>query len=209
LSLLVAPPHRPTLREELAGLPSRWRWVAIAVLALLALVAVFLLARGETEDGTRTIVREPIAFNLRYPDAMQRVEDDNLFHLQREGYDEFIVEPLELPAYQGDVGGVLPVEASRQVEQLKQRFPDLELVEEGKVRINRAAGYSLAFRASRSPRLYGRLVLLPEPVPGARGGVKLLMLATPKGGADKARDVGTNGLLKTPYRSFRFGTEGP
>jgi len=207
--LLVAPPHRPTLREELSGLPSRWRWVAIAALALLALAAVLLLARGEAEAGTRTIVREPIAFNLRYPDEMQRVEDDNLFHLERKGFDEFIVEPLELPAYTGDVGGVLPIVASQEIERLRTRFPDLEPVEEGKVRINRAAGYSLVFRASRSPRLYGRLVLLPEPVPGTRAGVKLLMLATPKGGADKARDVGTNGLLKTPYRSFRFGTEGP
>ncbi|RKQ91658.1 hypothetical protein C8N24_1484 [Solirubrobacter pauli] len=206
---LVAPSHRPTLQEELKGLPSRSRWVAIAILALLALAAAVTLLRGSTEDGTRTVVREPIAFNLRYPDAMQRVKDDNLFHLQREGLDEFIVEPLALPEYRGDVGGLLPVEGSRQVEALKQRFPQLELVEEGKVRINRAAGYSLVFRASRSPRLYGRLVLLPEPVPGSRRGVKLLMLATPEGGADKARDVGTNGLLKTPYRSFRFGTEGP
>ncbi len=130
-------------------------------------------------------------------------------HLQRPGKDEFTVEPLELPAYTGDVGGVLPVEASREVERLKERFPNLELVEEGKVRINRAAGYSLVFRASRSPRMYGRLVLLPEPVPGARTGVKLLMLATPAGGAGKARDVGTSGAVKTPYRSFRFGTEGP
>lgn len=207
--MLVAPSHRPTLQEELKGLPSRSRWAAIAILALLALAAAVTLLRGSTEDGTRTVVREPIAFNLRYPDAMQRVKDDNLFHLEREGLDEFIVEPLELPQYSGDVGGLLPVEGSRQVEALKQRFPQLELVEEGKVRINRAAGYSLVFRASRSPRLYGRLVLLPEPVPGSRRGVKLLMLATPEGGADKARDVGTNGLLKTPYRSFRFGTEGP
>lgn len=191
-------------------MPKRGRIAVIAVLALLALGAAVALLRGSSEDGTRTIVREPIAFNLRYPDSMRQVEDsDALFHLQREGIDEFIVEPLELPEYQGDVGGILPVEASRQVEELKQRFPQLELVEEGKVRINRAAGYSLAFRASRSPRLYGRLVLLPEPVPGSRTGVRLLMLATPKGGADKARDVGTNGLLKTPYRSFRFGTEGP
>ena len=52
-------------------------------------------------------------------------------------------------------------------------------------------------------------MLLPQPVPGARDGVKLVMLATPTGGADKARDVGTRGELKTPYRSFRFGTEGP
>ncbi|MDA0138258.1 hypothetical protein [Solirubrobacter deserti] len=209
MSLLVAPEHRPTLREELAGLPNRSRGVAIAVLALLALAAVVLLARGTSEEGTRVVVEEPIAFNLRYPDSMKRIEDDTLFHLERKGVDEFIVEPLELPAYRGDVGGVLPVEASREIERLRERFPQLELVEEGKVRINRVAGYSLAFRASRSPRLYGRLVLLPEPVPGARSGVKLLMLATPKGGAGKARDVGTNGLLKTPYRSLRFGTEGP
>lgn len=207
--MLVAPSHRPTLREELSGLPPRWRWVAIAVLAVLVLAALVPLARGASEDGTRTIVREPIAFNLRYPDGMQRVQDDTLFHLKREGLDEFIVEPLELPAYQGDVGGILPVLASQEIAQLKSRYPQLELVEEGKVRINRAAGYSMAFRASRSPRLYGRLVLLPEPVPGSRRGVKLLLLATPKGGAGKARDVGTNGRLKTPYRSFRFGTEGP
>ncbi|MDA0183323.1 hypothetical protein OJ997_23640 [Solirubrobacter phytolaccae] len=207
--MLVAPEHRPTLQEELKGLPSRSRWVAIAILALLVLAAAVLLLRGSTEDGTRTVVREPIAFNLRYPDSMQRVEDDTLFHLQREGKDDFIVEPLELPAYEGDVGGVLPIEASREIDRLKERFPDLEPVEEGKVRINRVAGYSLAFRASRKPRLYGRVVLLPEPVPGARTGVKLLLLATPGGGANKARDVGTTGELKTPYRSFRFGTEGP
>ena len=46
------------------------------------------------------------------------------------------------------------------------------------------------------------------PLPGARTGVKLLMLSTPKAGAGKARDVGTSGRLKTPYRSFRFGSEG-
>ena len=208
--MLVAPPHRPTLKEELARLPTRFRYAAIAVLALLAVAAIFLLAGGATaENGTRVVVEEPIAFNLRYPDGMERVSGDALLHLQRPGKDEFTVEPLELPAYTGDVGGVLPVEASREVERLKERFPNLELVEEGKVRINRAAGYSLVFRASRSPRMYGRLVLLPEPVPGARTGVKLLMLATPAGGAAKARDVGTSGAVKTPYRSFRFGTEGP
>jgi len=208
--LLVAPPHRPTLKEELARLPTRFRYAAIAVLALLAVAAIFLLAGGATaEDGTRVAVEEPIAFNLRYPDGMERIDDNALLHLQRPGKDEFTVEPLELPPYTGDVGGVLPVEASREVERLKERFPNLELVEEGKVRINRAAGYSLVFRASRNPRMYGRLVLLPEPVPGARTGVKLLMLATPAGGAGKARDVGTSGAVKTPYRSFRFGTEGP
>lgn len=208
--MLVAPSHRPTLKEELAGLPTRLRIAAIAVLALLAVVAIFLLAGGAAaQDGTRVVVKEPIAFNLRYPDGMERVEDDTLFHLKRDGKDEFFVESLDLPAYKGDVGGILPVVASREIDRLKEQYPDLEPVEEGKVRINRAAGYSMAFRVSRSPRMYGRLVLLPEPVPGSRRGVKLLMLATPAGGAAKARDVGTSGAVKTPYRSFRFGTEGP
>ena len=31
----------------------------------------------------------------------------------------------------------------------------------------------MIYLASRSPRLYGRLTLLPEPVPGARTGAKL------------------------------------
>ena len=181
------------------------------MLALLAVAGIVALAKGETEDGTRTIVRRPLAFNVRYPDDMQRLApaDGQYLHLKRKDLDEFIVEPLALPAYKGDVSGILPVAASREMEALRKRFPALEPVEEGKTRINRVAGYSIVFRASRAPRLYGRVVLLPQAAPGALDGVKLVMLATPDAGADKARDVGTRGELKTPYRSFRFGTEGP
>jgi hypothetical protein len=209
--LIVAPSHRPTLKEELAGLKRAPRIAAIALLAVIVLVAIALGAKKAEPDGQHVVVSKPIAFNLRYPDAMHRLApaSGELLHLQRKGLDDFIVEPLELPPYEGDVGGALPVIAARELDALRKRFPDLEPVEEGKTRINRAAGYSLVFRVSRSPRLYGRLVLLPEPVPGSRRGVKLLMIASPDGGAAKARDVGTNGLLKTPYRSFRFGTEGP
>ena len=67
-------------------------------------------------------------------------------HLERKGQDSIVVEPLELPAYKGDVGGILPIVAARELDALKQRFPDLEPVEEGKARINKAAGYSLSFR---------------------------------------------------------------
>src|SRR4051794_7388300 len=190
---------------------ARPRIAAILVLAALALGGIVLLARGATEDGVRTVVKTPLAFNLRYPGSMHKLapRSGEYLHLQRKGLDEFIVEPLKLPPYTGDAGGALPVQASKEIAALKRRFPELEPVEEGKTRVNRVAGYSLVFRASRSPRLYGRLVLLPQPVAGSRDGVKLLMLATPDGGADKARDVGTRGELQTPYRSFRFGTEGP
>ena len=171
-----------------------------------------MLSLRNPEEGDRRIVRErPIAFNLRPAAAMREITPapGEWLHLERKGLDSFVVEPLRLPAYRGDVGGILPVVAARELDALERRFPALELVEEGKTRINQVAGYSLVFRASRKPRLYGRLVLLPQPVPGARDGVKLLLLATPDAGAGKARDVGTRGQLKTPYRSFRFGTESP
>jgi len=190
---------------------SRSRAAAITMLALIVLAAVVLLARGTTADGTHVVREAPVAFNLRYREPMREITpaSGEWLHLEREDLDSFVVAPLRLPAYEGDVGGILPVQAARELDALKERFPTLEPVEEGKARINRVAGYSLVFRASRRPRLYGRLVLLPQPVPGARDGVKLLMLANPEAGADKARDVGTRGLLKTPFRSFRFGTEGP
>jgi len=219
----VAPEHRPTLREELAPLPAPARWAVLgALVALLVVVAAVLIGGGSRAEG-RVIVRQsPVAFNLRVPPGMTQLEPKTgeLVHLERKGQDSIAIEPLTLPAYEGDVGGRLPVVAAHELDKLKQRFPDLEPVEEGKARINKAAGYSLSFRVSRKPRMYGRLVLLPQPLErsgdeppgrgsGARDGVKMLLLATPAGGAGKATDVGTRGQLKTPYRSFRFGTETP
>jgi hypothetical protein len=184
----------------------------LGVLAILAIAIVVGLSGGTSAAPGKRIVRErPIAFNLRVAPGMSQLTPatGEWVHLERKGQDSMVVAPLRLPAYKGDVGGVLPIVASRELEALKQRFPDLEPVEEGKARINQVVGYTLVFRVSRKPRMYGRLTLLPQPVPGTRDGVKLLLLATPSGGAGKASDVGTSGQLKTPYRSFRFGTEGP
>jgi len=75
--------------------------------------------------------------------------------------------------------------------------------------VNQVPAIQHDVRASRKPRMYGRVVLLAEPVSGSRDGFRIVMLATPKGGADKAGDVAARGVLKTPYRTFRFGTRGP
>jgi hypothetical protein len=219
---IVAPEHRPTLRETLAPLPAPARRGVIAALVLLVVALVVALSGQASTDGTRLVRERPLAFNLRVPPGMQEIKPaaGEWAHIERKGKDSLVVEPLQLPAYRGDVGGVLPMVATRELDALRKRFPGLEPVEEGKGRINQAAAYSIAFRASRRPRLYGRLVLLPQPpvspgglatasLAGARDGVKLLLLANPEAGAGKASDVGTRGQLKTPYRSFRFGTEGP
>lgn len=209
---LVTPEHRPTLSEQLGPLPAPARWGVLGALALLVVAVVVALTGGSDAAEGRVIVRErPLAFNLRLPPSMREVEPGagEWLRIERAGRDSLAVEPLQLPAYGGEVGGVLPVVAAREADALRRRFPGFELVEEGKARINDVAGYSLVFRVSRVPRRYGRLVLLPQPVPGARDGVKLLLLANPSAGAGKAGDVGVRGLLKTPYRSFRFGTEAP
>jgi hypothetical protein len=194
----------------------RVRRLVVVLLGLAALLAVVALARGSSQPGTHVVVqRGPVAFNLRYTGPLRAVKPGpgELLHLEwrSEGrlQASFVVEPLRLPAYQGDVGGVLPVVASRDQDALRTRFPALEPVEEGKARVNKVPAYSATFRASRRPRLYGRVVLLAQPVAGARDGFRIVMLATPQGGADKAGDVAARGMLKTPYRTFRFGTEAP
>jgi hypothetical protein len=189
------------------------------VAALLTVAAIVLLALWlwPEDDGVDVVVERPIAFNLRYPALYDRLpaRDGDLLRVERRRddglfVDSFAVQPLSLPAYEGDLGGVLPIYAEREMDALRARYDDFELVEEGKARINEVAGYALAFRArSGQRRLYGRVVLLPEPVPGTRRGVRLEMLATPASGVNDARDVGVRGAIKTPYRSFRFGTEKP
>ena len=192
-------------------MPRGTRTAAIVVLAAIVLGGAYLLVTGTSANGTRVVREEPLAYNLRYESPVREIAPapGEWLHLEGPNRESMAVAPLELPAYEGDVGGALPIVGARELEALKQRFPDLEPVEEGKARINKVAGYSLAFRANRQERLYGRLVLLPRPAPGTRDGVKLLLLSTPAGGAGKATDVGTRGALKTPYRSFRFGTEAP
>jgi hypothetical protein len=212
---LVAPEFRPTLRDELARLRPRWRTPATALLILIAALALLLLLRGSSQPGTHVVHEGQPAFNLRYTGPLERVKagPGELLHLEWRDNGvlraSFVVEPLKLPPFVGDVGGVFPVVASRDLDALRARFPGLEPVEEGKARVNKVPAYSTTFRASRKPRLYGRVVLLAEPVSGSRDGFRIVMLATPKGGADKAGDVAARGVLKTAYRTFRFGTEGP
>jgi len=187
---------------------TRPRIVALAGIVVFLLAALVIAIKSATPPGVGVAQSNPIAFNLHYPSNMHALKrgKGELLHLQRKGKDDFILERLQLPPYEGDVGGALPVIAARELQALKKRYPDLKPVEETKTRVNRVVGYTLAFRASSHPRLYGRLVLLPEPVPGTRDGVKMLLLATPPGGAAKAEDVGASGRLKTPYRSFRFSS---
>jgi hypothetical protein len=232
---LVLEEHRPTLadllRPRLARAPRWVRWALAAVVVLVVLLVLWRVLLGGSSGETHYVHRSPAVFNFRYPDAMHRVAPraPEIVRVERRRgslfLDSFAVEPLSLPPFRGDASGELPVYAEREIEALRQRFPDgFQLTREGKARVNAVPGYDLQFRARLGGRrLFGRLVLLPEPAAGedladasgelenarSRRGVRLLMLATPASGAVRPRDVGARGNLKTPFRSFRFGTEGP
>ena len=55
----------------------------------------------------------------------------------------------------------------------------------------------------------GRVILLVPDEPGVREGAQIEMLVTRSPAVPRADAVGANGPLKTPLRSFRFGTERP
>jgi hypothetical protein len=55
---LVAPEHRPTLREELAPLPSPARWAVVGVLAVLLVGVIVATTGGSSAAPGKRIVRK-------------------------------------------------------------------------------------------------------------------------------------------------------
>jgi hypothetical protein len=211
--LAVAPEFRPTLRDELAPLrPPVRRLVVGGLVALLAILALagFVASRPK---GVHVVAHRPVTWNLYHPRVLRQTHAPagELLHLEHRGghgrlISLFVVEPLRLPAYRGNVGGALPVVADSELAALRARIPGMVPLEEGKARDNTATGYQILFRVSRRPKVWGRLVMLVKPGKRSRTGVRLLMLGTPRGGNTKYTDVGNAGELRDPYRTFMFGT---
>lgn len=210
---VLKPEYGPTLPGLLATRPLPVRVAAAAVALALVVGAIALVV--SRPDETAIVVHEPVTFNLAYgprwepvrrPGALVALRhDDGRLYL-----DGYVVRELRLPAYRGAAGGLLPVFADGYRRKLGDRYEDFELVGEGRARINNGIGYELTFRAMTATgrRLYGRhLLLVDEEVPGVRRGVVIELESTPSAGTPNATAIGNHGALKTPLRSFRFGTE--
>lgn len=221
---VVRPEFEPTLPQLVArrtGMGERRARIALLVaIALLALV--ILAARRATAHETRYIRRDSPRFNFSYDDVQlarvggARGSRGAYVQLERGGRGtaraSFTVLPLRIPAYRGDVNGVLPVFATTVLQPAyARRYDGFDLVEEGRARVNDVAGYTFAFRSrpGGGRAVYGRIVLLPEPGDHPRHGVVLRMLSTRSRQVSNASRVGATGVLQEPYRSFRFGTEQP
>ena len=94
-----------------------WRALAAAGVVVVLVLAWLAFVRGTPgQDGV--VVREPVAFNLIYTDALRRVAPragETLRLQTRAGArrSRFAVEPLRLAPYKGDVSASLTLLSAR------------------------------------------------------------------------------------------------
>jgi hypothetical protein len=215
----VLPEFGPTL-PELAG--PRWRTLPraarIALAVVAALVLVVVLWRLVAGDGrTAVVVSAPVAFNLTYdPEQLERAAPGAGASLRLvtppadPDPEQVTVAPARLPAYRGDINGILPVYAAGVIREMRRADPSFVLRSEGRTRVNRQPGYQIQFQTRRDGRTaYGRRTFLFADEPAQREGADILLEAVRSPSIPNVDAVGSNGPTKLPYRSFRLGTERP
>ena len=126
---LVAPSHRPTLREELAGMPARARGSRRSscspLLALGGRRSCCCAARPRTGRTSCARSRSRSTCATRTRCARSRRRAGEWLHLRAQGpRRRSSSRRSSCPAYEGDVGGVLPVVAARELEALKRALPE-------------------------------------------------------------------------------------
>jgi hypothetical protein len=211
----IKPQYGPTLGELLSP---RWRAAsprvraaviaAIVGLLILALLAVLTFENANYSHGGSV----PFSFSYR---SLYRVPADpgGYVKVASRGADgrwndSFAVEPLRLPPYSGSLSGELPLYASRLIEGLSRGDSGFMLRGEGKTRVNGVPAYNILYTEVREGQLlYGRNVLLLPERPGAREGVQIVMLSSPKA-RPRVRmpsEVASTGILSRPLKSFTIG----
>jgi hypothetical protein len=219
---VVRPEFGPTLPELLAprvrALPRAGQVVLAALAAIVVVGLAMFVFRKETDSRARAVVREPIAYNLVYPPALQRVRPRGRETLRLEtpagatDPQSFAVTPYKLPPYHGDSTGILTLDSANMITQMRRTIPGFIWRGDGRVNYNRQPGYEILFQSKIGGRTtYGRRTIL---VPGGdvppKEGVDITMLAARSEAIPRVDEVGASaGALKTAIRSFRFGTERP
>jgi hypothetical protein len=191
-----------------------WRALAAAGLVVVLIVAWLVFVR-DTPGQDTVVVREPVAFNLVFTDALQRVPPrpgETLRLQSRAGAPQSLaVRPLRLAPYEGDVSAALTLLSARLIREMGATYPGFLWRGDGRVNINKQPGYQIVFQARIGGHTtYGKRVLLvaaPDPPP--RTGLDTTMLARRSPAIPRADALAATGALKTPYRSLRFGTDRP
>lgn len=213
---MAAIPLKPGYGPTLGGLLApRWHAASATARGLVLGAAVCLVAL--TVSGVLTLQSAAIShsgavsFNFHYRGLYRAAPDPGGYArvVRRQGVqivDSFAVDPLHLPAYQGTLGGYLPMYASGYIQSLRRRYADFQLQGEGKTRVNGVPAYAINFSTRTDGRpVDGRAVLIAPDQVGVRYGVVLVLLTPASKLITAALGVGAAGVLQLPLRSFYFG----
>ena len=208
-------PTLPELVGRLLGVRTRAVWLALAAIGAVAVAVVAWLSLRSDPNESTVVVREPVTYNLIYPDALRRVtprSGETLRLESRSGPPQsFVVHPLRLAPYKGDVTAALTFMSARLIDEMRGQYQDFVWRGDGRVNINKQPGYQIIFQAHVDGHTtYGRRVMLvAKPDPPPREGVDLTILAARSPSVPNLDSVGATGALKTAYRSLRFGADRP
>lgn len=201
----------------------RWRalrfWQkGVAVLAAAALLigalAYYQSRRQSIETFTYRGAATP-AFTLKHSASLRRPAPHGRELLRLESVRDstlaqrIVITPLRFTAG-GSTFGRLPLDAASYRARAARRYRGFRPFLEGRTRLNGVEGYQVVFTARHLPprgverRLFGKIVLLPEDVERPKRGVAIEMLATTLSPIREPGSVGNAGLLKKPFRSFRY-----
>jgi hypothetical protein len=209
-SIPLKPEYGPTLGELLAP---RWhaaspRLRALALAAGLGLLALVLSAALTLENAHYSHGgAAPFSFSYRglyrtAPGAGEYVRVQRPSHGRP--LDSFAVGPLRLPPYTSSLSAELPLYAATYIAGLRHRYSRFVLRAEGKTRVNTVPAYTIAYTAQLAggQTVYGRDILLLPERPGARQGVRIVMLSLPTPRVSTPLLVGTTGVLERPLETF-------
>jgi hypothetical protein len=210
-SVPLKPQYGPTLGRLLAprwnAAPRALRGVVIAAgcgLVVFAIALTFTLLPAKFSYGGAA----PFHFSYRSlyrttpkPGEIVRIERRAGGRLE----DSYAVSSLRLPPYAGGVSGELPLYASDYIGGLRGKFAGFVLRGEGKTRVNTVPAYDVLYTATVEGReMYGRDVLLLPERTGVRDGVAIEMLSRPSVHITSPLEVGTEGVLEKPLKTFTF-----
>jgi hypothetical protein len=229
VAVSVRPEFGPSLpallRPRLAALPRLWRGVAIAGLGVVALVVLLLLVALRPGGGGLklhdALIGGPVPFTLGYQGSLHQVKPPPAgTRLVLEGragapLQRFTVTPLTLKPYRGDVSAAYLAASAPIITAMQASDPDFVYRGEGRARINDLGAYQISFQTKRDGHtvLGRRYLVVPNPPEGGgplpTRGAEIELLAQLSPVVPNVDAVGTNGALKSPLRSFRFGTARP
>jgi hypothetical protein len=224
LMVRAAPVQRrfgPSLPQLLAPridrLPAIARRVGLVLIAALVAAIVAYVLRGRYPAFSQ---RAPVAFRLTYPPSLTREPTPRgallllELHDGSQLVDSLEISPLRLPAYGGEISGLLPVIAANYERRLAaavgSTFVPWSL---GRTRVINTPAFTFTYERMIDGTLYfGRVTFITKDISGDRHGLIVSLLTLPEtlrpitNPARPTPDaVGMGGALADPYAGLHMG----